>query len=62
MNFQNYETQIEQVPWRAPWGEGEYDGGERPVDRDVEELPPCMPARNDRKRRPRVANTPVFWC
>ena len=64
MDFQHYQNEIGRVPQRFPWGEGDYDGSERPVDRnvDVEELPPRKPVRNDRSRRPRAAKTPVFWC
>jgi hypothetical protein len=66
MNVQRYETEIGRVPQRAPWRpipwrEEDYDGSERPLDRDVEEQP-RKPARNDRSRRPRAAKTPVFWC
>jgi hypothetical protein len=69
MNLQRYETEIGRLPQRIPrapipWREGDYDGSERPLERDVdvEEQPQRKPARSDRSRRPRAAKTPVLWC
>jgi hypothetical protein len=66
MDLQHDETEIGRVPQRVPWGrvpwrEQDYDGSERPLDRDVEEQP-RKPVRSDRTRRSRVVKTTVFWC